>query len=127
MADVGSDEGFVQNERGILEACIDVAVGPFVGRLAHGQAALFVFGEVCSVHLTSVTAGAAALRRLAGRAQTFPSVRGFGPPGRRVSSGSMTKGSGSKSISIFSMASAAVSSSTAATARIGSPCRAAPS
>src|ERR1019366_5836489 len=56
-----------------------------------------------------------------GRTHTLPSDLGFGPPGRRVASGSTTNGSGSKSILIFSIASAAVCSSTAATARIGSP------
>ena len=51
----------------------------------------------------------------------LPSSRAFGPPGRRLSIGSSTKGSGSKSICTASTASAAVSSSTAAMARIGSP------
>ena len=51
----------------------------------------------------------------------LPSRRAFGPPGRRLSSGSSTKGSGSRSRTIRSTASAAVVSSTAATARIGSP------
>ena len=53
--------------------------------------------------------------------QTLPSSRPLAPPGRRLSTGSTTNGSGSRSISIRSIASAAVNSSTAATARIGSP------
>ena len=44
-----------------------------------------------------------------------------GVPGRRLCTGSTLNGSGSNSMSIFSIASAAVSSSTAATARTGSP------
>ena len=52
---------------------------------------------------------------------TLPFARAFGPPGYRLSSGSSVNGSGSRSTLIFSIASAAVVSSTAATARIGSP------
>ena len=51
----------------------------------------------------------------------LPSSRASGPPGRRLSSGSTANGSGSMSTRIASIASAAVVSSTAATARIGSP------
>ena len=65
-----------------------------------------------SVHLTSASS-----RPLI----VLPSVRAFGPPGRRLSRGSRTNGSGWRSMSMSSMARAAVSSSTAATARIGSP------
>src|SRR5450432_1127106 len=43
-----------------------------------------------SVHLSSATAGAWPPGRVT---QTLPSVRGFGPPGRSVSSGSTTNGS----------------------------------
>ena len=52
---------------------------------------------------------------------TLPSVRAFGPPSRRLSSGSSTNGSGSRSTRIASTAAAAVVSSTAATARMGAP------
>ena len=45
----------------------------------------------------------------AGRTQTLPCVRALGPPGRRLSIGSTTNGSGSYSIWIVSIASAAVS------------------
>ncbi len=69
----------------------------------------------CSSGFDGVPAAAA------GRIQALPSVLGSGPPGRRLSTGSTTKGSGSNSTTIFSIASVAVSSSTAATARIGSP------
>ena len=65
-----------------------------------------------SVHLTSASS-----RPLI----VLPSVRALGPPGRRLSRGSRTNGSGSRSMSMSSMARAAVSSSTAATARMGSP------
>jgi hypothetical protein len=51
----------------------------------------------------------------------LPCVRAFAPFGRRLSIGSTTKGSGSNSISIASIASAAIASLVAATARIGSP------
>ena len=51
----------------------------------------------------------------------LPSRRALGPPGRRLSSGSTTKGNGSKSTRMASMAFAAVVSSTAATASTGSP------
>ena len=57
----------------------------------------------------------------AGRTQTLPCVLALGAPGRRLSRGSTTKGSGSQSIWLFSIASAAVASSTAATASTGSP------
>ena len=45
----------------------------------------------------------------------------MGPPGRRLSSGSTTKGSGSRSSLTFAMAFWTVVSSTAASAAIGSP------
>ena len=53
--------------------------------------------------------GAAGWSAGAGRTHTLPCVRAFGLPGRSASSGSTTNGSGSKSISICSIASAAVS------------------
>src|SRR6185369_17000314 len=56
-----------------------------------------------------------------GLPQMLPSSRALAPPGNRLLTGSTSKGNGSQSISIFSMASAAVSSSTAATASTGSP------
>src|SRR6266852_6083198 len=82
-----------------------------------------------SVHFSSLTSigGGAAGRSpgfgggAGGRYHVLPPTLGFGPPGRSVSRGSIANGSGSKSILIFSIASAAVNSSTAATARIGSP------
>src|SRR6266849_2969134 len=37
MADVWRDECFVQHERGILEACVEVAIRPLVRCLAHWQ------------------------------------------------------------------------------------------
>ena len=46
MADVWRDERFVQHERGILEACVEVAIRPFVRRFAHRQTAVLGFGEV---------------------------------------------------------------------------------
>src|SRR5258706_1468588 len=52
---------------------------------------------------------------------TLPFERASGPLGNRLSSGSVTWGSCSKSILIASIASAAISSLSAATARIGSP------
>ena len=36
----------VEHERGVLEARVDIAVGPLVGRMAHRQAALFFRGKV---------------------------------------------------------------------------------
>ena len=51
----------------------------------------------------------------------LPSSRASDPPGRRLSSGSTANGSGSMSSRMASIASAAVVSSTAASARIGSP------
>ena len=56
-----------------------------------------------------------------GRPQMLPSSRAFGPPGRRLTSGSTTNGSCSQSISTSSIAFDAVSSSIAATASTGSP------
>ena len=95
MADVWRDKCFVQHERGILEACVEVAIRPFIRRLAHRQTAVLGFAKSASVHFSSVTAGAAAP---GGVTQMLPSVRGFGPPGRSVSSGSTTNGSRSKSM-----------------------------
>ena len=46
VAGVRRDKGFIQNQRRILEARVDIAVGPLVGRLAHGQAAFLQLGEV---------------------------------------------------------------------------------
>ena len=82
----------------VASASIGISPGPSPARSA-------------SVHLTSASS-----RPLV----VLPSVRAFGPP-RRLSSGSRTNGIGSRSMSMSSMALAAVSSSTAATARIGSP------
>ena len=129
VAGVRRDERFVEDQRRVLEARVDIADRPFIGRLAHRQTALLGLGEVRlgPLELRDVGrhhSGRAARRirrRLAPRTQTLPSVLAFGPPGRRLTSGSTTNGSGSKSSRIFSIASAAVSSSTAATARIGSP------
>ena len=47
VAGVGRDEGLVENEVGLLQACFDVAEYEFgVGGLAHGQLAVFVVGEI---------------------------------------------------------------------------------
>ena len=46
MAGVRRDERFIEHERGILETGIQIAVRPFVGRLAHGQAIFFHAGKV---------------------------------------------------------------------------------
>ena len=129
VAGVRRDEGFVEDQGGLLESRVHVAVGPLVRRLAHRQAAFLASAKSAAVHFSSPTWGGGGLGGfspgLAGGAggliQTLPSVRGLGPPGRRLSSGSTTNGSCSNSMSILSIASAAVSSSTAATARIGSP------
>jgi hypothetical protein len=56
-----------------------------------------------------------------GRPQMLPSSAGSGRQGGSVTSGSTTNGRCSQSMSICSIASVAVSSSTAAIARIGSP------
>ena len=94
-----------------------------------GRRPSFASAKSAAVHLSSPTWGGGGLGGFSpglagppgGLTQILPSVRGFGPPGRRLSSGSTTNGRCSNSISMASMASAAVSSSTAATARIGSP------
>ena len=81
----------------------------------------------CGVHFNSAISGRAGAPpwlpagAAAGGIQTFPSWRALALPGRRLSIGSTVNGSGSYSTWIRSIASAAVSSSTAATARIGSP------
>ena len=46
MAAVRRDEGFIENQRGILEAGVEIAVNPLILRLAHGQAAFLGLGEV---------------------------------------------------------------------------------
>src|ERR1039457_4358375 len=46
MTDVGCNECFIEDERGILEAGLDVAEGPLVWRVPHGESALFVVFEV---------------------------------------------------------------------------------
>ena len=56
-----------------------------------------------------------------GLTQILPSVRGLVRQGEDYRRGQPRMAGASNSISMFSMASAAVSSSTAATARIGSP------
>jgi hypothetical protein len=102
MAGVRSHEGFVKNQRGIVEARVEVAVGPLVGRLPIGSRPSLAFGEIRSVHLSSRWSGLAWWRSRSGRTtQMFPSVRGLGPPGRRVSSGSITNGSGSNQYGSF--------------------------
>ena len=77
---------------------------PFVGRLAHRQVGhALSSAKSASVHLSSVTTGGPGACALepAAASRRCHRVRGFGPPGRSVSSGSTTKGSGSKSISNF--------------------------
>ena len=46
MAGVRRDEGFVEHERRVLEAGLEIAERPLVGRLAHRQLACVVVGEV---------------------------------------------------------------------------------
>ena len=46
MAGVWRDERFVKHECGVLEARVEVAIRPCVGRLAHRQTALLVLSEV---------------------------------------------------------------------------------
>src|SRR5437773_2027125 len=46
VAGVRRDERLVENERRILEPGVEIAVRPFVRRLAHRQAPLVVLGEV---------------------------------------------------------------------------------
>ena len=101
-------------------------------RLAHRQLALGSdSAKSSSVHFSSLHRATGAARRArlpsgaGGSRRTCPRrcpslarVRAARP---QAASGSTTNGSGSNSIWIFSIASAAVSSSTAATARIGSP------
>ena len=117
------DERLVEHERGVLEAGVDVAVGPLLRRLAHRQAALVGLGELLGGpldRLRSATPRSAPDRRHR-RVPTLPVVRAFGPPGRRLVERIDDERQRLESTSILSTASAAVSSSTAATARIGSP------
>ena len=118
----GVTKGFIQNERGILKPGVEVSIRPFVGRFAHRQAALFEFREVRLGPFEFFDLGGAVPGgRDWGLTQTFPSVlrvRAAGP--QRVQRIDDER----KPLKIdlnFSIASAAVSSSTAATARIGSP------
>ena len=46
MAYVGRDERFVQHERGIFEACVEVAVGPIVPSLTHRQPPVLSLGKI---------------------------------------------------------------------------------
>ena len=87
--------------------CHSSAAAPPAGNSPRSAAA-----QSASSHLTVVTSVPLIV---------LPSRRAFGPPGRKLSSGSSTNGSGSRSSRMRSTASAAVVSSTAATARIGSP------
>ncbi len=98
----GVDERFVEDERGVLEARLEVAVRPLVGR-ALPIGSLPVLGRrrsPPSVHFSSCDLGRAADRRRRARLPAWrgggapdasrrcPRVRAFGPPGRRLSSGS---------------------------------------
>ena len=76
-----------------------------------------------AVHFCSLTTFLGGLPGSDGvsRTITLPSRRALGPPGRRLSSGSSANGSGSRSTLIFSIASAAIHSLSAATARIACP------
>ena len=47
MAGIGCDEGFVENERGGLEARVEAAVRPFARRLAHRQLTVLRIREIC--------------------------------------------------------------------------------
>src|SRR5499427_3456110 len=121
------DERFVDDQRRAPESSVEITVRPLFGRLPIGRPPSGASAKSRSVHFSVWILGRGGGPPLAppgaGGAgnQTLPSVRPFAPDGRRLSTGSTTKGSASKSTSIFSIASAAVRSSTAASARIGSP------
>ncbi len=47
MAAVRRREGFIQNQCGVLETSVNIAIGPLVWRFAHRQTAFLYLGEVC--------------------------------------------------------------------------------
>ena len=116
---------FRRGRVGLLHPLFDVTdLHLGVADLTHGQLALVILGEIGLGPLDFARAeggGAGVPGATSGRSQTLPPTRALGPPGRRLASGSTAWGKRWISSLIFSMASAAVSSSTAQTARIGSP------
>ena len=91
------------------------SISPFVHSTAaspFGIRPASMSSKSASVHLSSLNSPPP---------KRLPPVYAFGPLGLRLSSGSSTKGNGSKSMSIASIAAAACSSVSAATARIGWP------
>ena len=94
-------ERFVQNEVGLLEAGVDVANRRLLAALPHAR-------EFDRRRLPAGPATSIFTRLIPPpTVNTLPSVRASGPPGRRLSIGSMTNGSRSSSTLICSMASAA--------------------
>ena len=120
MAGVVADERLVEDEVGLLEARLEIADDPLVGVLARAAAGhRSAAAKSSSVHFSSWTFGPAggALRRRAepapaaapGAPTRCPGFARSGRPAAALAIGSTTKGSGSQSIWIFSIASAAVS------------------
>ena len=64
MADIGRYERFVEDERGIFEARIDIAIGPLVGGVAHRQTTLAVVCKVLLGPLDFVELRYGGIRRL---------------------------------------------------------------
>ena len=82
------DEGFVDDERRGLEAGVEIAVRPLVGRLAHRQAAFGRVREILRGPFQHLHLRPRRRRRRAGVGaagtgvtQTLPSRRAFGLPG----------------------------------------------
>ena len=109
------DERFVDDHRGALEAGIEIAVRPLVGRLAHRQTALRCVWQSpapsTSAPVPSAGAAGAPSRRRRRRRWRDPHVAveaRVRAAGAQALTGSVTKGSGSRSTTIRSIASAAV-------------------
>ena len=92
VAGIGGDEGFVQNQRSILEACIQIAVQPTHPALSHAASRpVLASAKSASVHFSSPMWGGGGLGGFSpgfgggtgGSDPELPSIRGFGPPGRR--------------------------------------------
>ena len=94
-------------ERRVLEARLDVAVGPLVGRLAHGQLALGHSAKVLRrpLHFLHCRSRWLTRSRPEGPVPTrCPRQWRLARPGRRRFEGSTYDGNGSHSMVIFSMA-----------------------
>jgi hypothetical protein len=81
MISVRRRERFIENQRSVLESCIDVTVGPLVGRFPHRQLTIGHSGKVLRrpLHLLHRRSRRWTVRRWGPRCPHVAGVSGVGP------------------------------------------------